>query len=208
MALPGSRGGPATEDQAVELAEKYSTILRLRLQHKMPWAKIGVATGYSPGHAKNIFYEQKGTEAGRLTIEAHREALFSEYEKIADTLRPWVTGESPVDVPHPDKDDVRLLLDVLREKARLIGTDAPKQTAATTTVTHQVRPSLTPHADRKANRTAVLAELLQHHPLSDQEILDVDSYVEMPTGDSTGAPTSNGYGPATNGHGPRTNGMH
>jgi hypothetical protein len=194
MALPGSKGGPAARGQEVELAEKYATIFRLRLRHGMPWRKIGIATGYAPGHCRNVFYEQRRTEAGRLTIEAHRHRILGELIEIAEVARPWALGyidEIPDDQAPPSKEHADLLFKSLDYQRKLLGTDAPRETSTTSWATQQI--GSTPEGERIARRTQRLMELLKDHPLSDQEMLDIDSTeVSVPTGDSS-VPLTNGH---------------
>src|SRR5271169_6564278 len=106
MALPGSRGGPATKDQAVELAETYATIFRLRLRHHMTWKQISSAVGYHPKHCAAIYYREKGTAAGRLTIEAHMAEIFGDIAHMWDVYRPWLFPDESAETWDPPPKEV------------------------------------------------------------------------------------------------------
>jgi hypothetical protein len=212
MALPGSRGGPATKDQAVELAERYATILRLRLKHGMTWRQISAAVGYHPKTCAAIYYKERGTEAGPLTIEAHQAQILAELEHLNDVLDPWLYRADEVDpvptVPLPPQEVINTKLELLKMRIKLVGAEAPKLSATMMggTFTHEVSGDpVELQSERAARRTEMLIELLKDNPLGQQEILDVDvTEIGIETGDSSVAPV--GHDPRSNGHGPTTNG--
>lgn len=199
-----------SEEEMKAMAVRNYSIVTLK-DKGFTYDKLGAIFHLSPAYCRKLVRQTKASDGWRAAREVHRHRLFVRLESFVDLMEQHVFGEADPDTPPPPNPaDAKLFLDGIKAEVALLGADEPKASRSTVsgTVTHEAGTSMTPHADRKAKRTAVLAELLQHHPLGEQEILDVDSYVELPTGDSTGAPTSNGYGPATNGHGPGSNGMH
>jgi hypothetical protein len=133
--------------------------------------KIGYATGYRPGTARNIFYNERGSEAGRLTVEAHRARILGELEEVVEVARPWALGYRdaiPNDQDPPDLKAVGVLLKALEVQARVLGT-RQVETIADVMVTHYVR---------RAERIAELVDMLEETPFSHQPqrpVLEVGS---------------------------------
>ena len=115
-----------------EVARRHADVIELvQRRPDMAWRQVGAATGYDRRTASKIYYRYKGTQVDELSVQEHRERIYGELERIADTLRPWVYD--PVDAiqrnlpPPPPRDVLNGLLKVLDKESKLLGTNAPKE---------------------------------------------------------------------------------
>jgi hypothetical protein len=158
------------------------------------WDRCARVSGYSARHCRQIYRDAVGRASGEMDIEAHRCRILGALIEIEEVFRPWALGyldEIHEDEGPPDIQAANVLLKSLDHQRKLLGTDVPRQTSTTSWATQQI--GSTPEGERIAERTQRLMELLKDHPLSDQEMLDIDST-------EVSVPTSNSSGPLTNGH--------